>query len=102
MLFCEKCNVATTESRCPCCGNKKLRAVNDEDFCFFATVDRFSFEMLESCLKENKIEIVGVPHYSHVVTHASAGRADERKIYIRYQDREHVTEIIEALFGNNR
>lgn len=100
MLFCEKCNFATYDDRCPSCGSKKLRAVCDEDFCFFVNTDEFSFSMLESALKENDIEVVGVPYYPCNVTYATAGRADGRKVYIRYQDIEAVKEIYETIFGS--
>ncbi len=100
MLFCEKCNFITTENRCPMCGNKKVRTVCDTDFCFFVNLDEFYFTMLESALKEKDIDIVGVPFYPHGVTYASAGRAQGRKVYIRYKDLEQVKEIYEILFGN--
>lgn len=99
MLFCEKCNFATPENRCPSCGNKRLRAVNDDDFCFFTNTDEFNFDMLESTLNENNIEVVGVPYYVRGVTYASAGRADGRKVYVRYKDIEQAREIYEAMFG---
>lgn len=101
MLFCEKCNFLTEENRCPLCGNKKLRAVNDEDFCFFVNIDEFNYSMLESALNENNIEVVGVPYYSRGVTYATAGRADRRKVYIRYKNMEQVIEVYETIFGIN-
>ncbi len=101
MLFCEKCNFATKENRCPSCGNKKLRAVADEDFCFLVNLDEFYYTMLESTLRENDIEVVGVPYYSHGVTYASAGRADGRKVYVRFKDVERAKEFYRALFGSN-
>ena len=78
-----------------------MRAVNDEDFCFFVNVDEFNFNMLESALKENKVEIVGVPSYSRGVTYATAGRADRRKVYVHYKDMEQTKEIYEDIFGKN-
>ncbi len=99
LLFCEKCNFPTEESRCPLCGNKKLREVKDEDFCFFVNINEFSYTMLESALQEQKIEVVGVPCYSHEATFATAGKADSRQVYIRYKDIDKAIEIYETLFG---
>lgn len=101
MLFCEKCNFATAESCCPSCGNKKLRAVNDGDFCFFADLDEFYFDMLERALNENNIDVAGVPYYPYGVTYATAGRARGRKIYIRYKDIEKAEKIYGILFSSN-
>lgn len=101
MQFCEKCNYATAETVCALCGNKKLRAVEDEDFCYFASMSDIDFEMFEFTLKENGIDAVWVPFYPFGVTHASAGRADGRKVYIRYKDMENAKEIFNTIFGFN-
>ena len=100
MLFCEKCNFITTENRCPVCGNKKVRTVCDTDFCFFVNLDEFHFTMLESALEEKAIEIVGLPFYPRGATYANAGRAEGRKVYIRYKDIEQVRDIYEVLFDS--
>ncbi len=36
MNFCEGCNIACDDERCPKCGRKKLRPVSDDDFCLVA------------------------------------------------------------------
>ncbi len=99
LLFCEKCNFATPENRCPLCGNKKLRDVKNEDLCFFVNINEFSYKMFESALQEQNIEVVGVPCYSREATYATAGRANARQVYIRYKDIEKAMEIYEAIFG---
>lgn len=99
MLFCEKCNIVTAENHCPLCGNKKIRTVCDTDFCFFANLSEFDFTIWENALKEKAIDMVSVPFYSHGVTYCNAGRAEERKAYIRYKDTEQAKEIYELLFG---
>ncbi len=99
MLFCEKCNFITEGNCCPSCGNKKLREVHDEDFCFFVNLSAYHYQMLEFTLKEKGIEVVGLPFYVGGVSLANAGRAEARKVFIRYQDIEHATEIYNTLFG---
>ena len=100
MLFCEKCNLLTEEARCPLCGNKKLRAAEDTDFCFFVELGEFYFTMFESALNEEKIDVIGYPFYSVAVTYANAGRAGGRRVYIRYKDIEKAGEVYESLFGS--
>ena len=99
LLYCEKCNFATEETRCPLCGNKKLRDIQDDDYCFFVNISDFSYTMLEGALQEHNIDVVGVPCYSHEVKYATAGRADSRQVYIRYKDIDKAIEIYETLFG---
>ncbi len=99
MLFCEKCNLLTTEKRCPSCGNKKLREVAPEDYCFFANLTASNFEMFASTLKENNLDVVGVPYYANgLISHANAGRAGGRKVFIRYRDFEKAKEIFNTIF----
>lgn len=99
MLFCEKCNLLTDENVCPSCGNKKLREVTDDDFCFFIDLDVFYFGMLEGALKEESIDVVGVPYYPLGVAHYNAGRAEGRRVYVRYKDLVRVNEIYNTMFG---
>ncbi|MGN0812881.1 MAG: hypothetical protein ACI4MQ_05205 [Candidatus Coproplasma sp.] len=100
MKFCEKCNYLTADARCPACGNKKLRDVDDEDFCYFVSLSSFNFEMFAYTLQENDIEVVGVPFYVGGVTHSSAGRAEGRRVYIRYKDLSAAKEIYGMVFGS--
>lgn len=99
MLFCDKCNFLAAENRCPSCGNRKLREVNDEDFCFFVNLSAYNFEMLEFTLKENAIDVIGVPFYTGGVSLANAGKAPARKVFIRYKDLEQAKEIYNTIFG---
>ena len=55
MNFCESCNIACKDERCPKCGRKKLRAVNAEDFCLIARVDRLFGDSLKNNLEEEAI-----------------------------------------------
>ncbi len=99
MLFCEKCNYVTEDKVCPSCGSKKLRPVCDKDFCYFTDMSDFHYEIFESALKDSGIDVVGVPFYhNNLVTHINAGRASERRVYIRYGDTEKATEIFETIF----
>lgn len=98
MLFCENCNIVTEEKICPCCGRKKLREVTGEDFCYFTKMNVFDFEMLEYTLKENGIEVVGVPFNTYGATYSTAGRADGRRVYVRYKDMEKAKDIFNTLF----
>lgn len=97
MLFCESCNCTTAEERCPACGNPEMRAVKDEDFCFFALVSAYDFERLAFTFKANAIEAVDIPFYSKGVSLANAGRVGEKKVYIRYKDTEAAREIYERI-----
>lgn len=99
MLFCEKCNLLTDEKVCPSCGSKKLREVADNDYCFFVNLHTFYFSMLEGALKEENIDVVGIPYYVSGVHNGNAGRAEGRRVYVRYKDLVRVNEIYNTIFG---
>lgn len=102
MQFCEKCNLLTDGKRCPSCRNKKLRDVHDDDFYYFTDLHSMCFEMFEEALKNNNIDVVGVPYYpGNAVVFSNAGRADGRKVYVRYKNLDTAAEIYNALFNRN-
>lgn len=88
--------------RCPICGNKKLRGVLNEDFCYLANLTVFDFGILEYALKDNGIEVVCVPYYPYKVTYATAGRAEYRKVYVRYKNLNKAKEIYETVLSPSK
>lgn len=99
MLFCKKCNFATDKQNCPICGSKKLREVNNDDFCYFTHMSSFAFEMFKTALNEDNIEVAGIPYYPVGISRANAGRASEQKVYVMYKDFEKAREAYMDIFG---
>ncbi len=93
MNFCESCNIACNDERCPKCGSKKLRAINEDDFCFVAKVDRFFGDNLKDWLKEENIECVLMP-YGAGVRARFALPLESYLLYVRYKNLEYVRQII--------
>lgn len=88
--------------RCPICGNKKLREVACEDFCYLANLNVFDFGIAEYALKDNGIEVVGVPSYHYGVTYATAGRAEYRNVYVRYKNLNKAKKICETVLNPSK
>ena len=93
MNFCESCNFACENERCPKCGRKKLRAVTDEDFCLVAQVDRIFGDSLKENLEYDKIECVLMPSGTWVRS-KFALPLESYLLYVRYKNLEHVRQII--------
>ncbi|MCM1438420.1 MAG: hypothetical protein NC131_04305 [Roseburia sp.] len=93
MNFCEGCNIACNDERCPKCGRKKLRAVNDDDFCLVAQVDRFFGDILKGNLENENIECVLMP-YGTGVNSKFALPLENYLLYVRYKNLEYVREIL--------
>lgn len=93
MNFCESCNIARIGERCPKCGKKNLRAVNDEDFCLAGEVDRLSGDDLKSHLENEKIDCVLVP-FGTGVRSKFALPLESYLLYVRYENLGHVRQIL--------
>ena len=93
MNFCEGCNLACDAERCPKCGRKKLRTVNDEDFCLTAQVERRFGDALREHLEAEKIDCVLMPYGTGVYTKAALP-LEGYLVYVRYKYLEYVRNII--------
>ena len=93
MNFCESCNIACLGERCPKCGRKKLRTVNEDDFCLVAQVDRIIGDNLKINLKNENIECVLMP-YGTGVNAQFALPLENYLLYVRYKNLEYVREIL--------
>lgn len=101
MYYCEKCNFASADDVCKVCGKGNLRKINGDDFCYFTSLLAFDYEMYESALKSKNIDVVGMPYYTHAVSLSSAGRAQGRRVYVRYKDFPQAREAFDIIFRNN-
>lgn len=93
MNFCEGCNIACNDERCPNCGRKKLRAVNDDDFCLVAKIDRFFGDVLKVDLENENIECVLMP-YGTGVNAKFALPLESYLLYVRYKNLDYVRKIL--------
>ncbi len=100
MNFCENCNLACQDERCPKCGRKKLRAVHDDDFCFVARVDRALGDHLKFFLDNEKIACVLMP-YGTGVRAKFALPSESYLLYVQYENLESVRQILQELQKSN-
>lgn len=94
MNFCEGCNIACNDERCPKCGRKKLRAVKEDDFCLVARVDRFFGDNLKENLENEDVECVLLP-YGTGTSARVALPLENYLVYVRYKNFDYVRQIIE-------
>ncbi len=93
MNFCEGCNIAFPDPRCPNCGRKKLRAVNEDDFCLVGRVERLFGDNLKGYLEGEGIECVLRP-YGTGVRSKFALPLESYLLYVRYRNLEYVRELV--------
>ena len=96
MKYCEKCNSVVTSEYCPTCGNKKIREVAPDDFCFLVECEQMYGEMLKDALQEEGIECALIP-WGNGVRSRFALNLEKYKVYVPYMHYEKAREILEAL-----
>lgn len=62
MKYCENCYFVFDQERCPLCGNKKVRQVQEDDFCFLTEKSISHCEMLMKLLKKDNIYYSTMPY----------------------------------------
>ena len=55
MNYCEKCHMLLEEATCPECGGKRLRPVQEDDYCLLAEKEELWAGMLEELLTNESI-----------------------------------------------
>ena len=95
MYFCERCNALMQDNICANCGKKKLREVQDDDFCFFVALETDKAKYFEENLKLQNIPVALLGVGLDLRTRTSG----TIKIYIPYGYFDRGKEIYHLIFG---
>ena len=93
MKYCEKCNAIVALEYCPACGNKKIREVAADDFCFLAECVQMHGEMLNDALQEEGIKCALIPCGNGVRSKFGL-KLDKYKVYVPYAHYDRAREIL--------
>ena len=97
MKYCEKCNSIVSLEYCPMCGNKKIRDVISDDFCFLVECAQMHGEMLNDALQAEEIQCVLIPCGNGVRSKFGL-KLEKYKAYVPYKHYERAREIFNDLF----
>ena len=95
MYYCEKCRMIMKENCCSVCGKKKLREVQDDDFCFFVALDADKTRFFEENLESHGIPSASLGAGLDLRTRGSS----TYKIYVPYAFFDKAKELYKLLFG---
>lgn len=95
--YCDNCRIACSEKVCPNCGKKKLRAVEDEDYCFVIEESNSLTAYFGNLLKEKDVEYVIMPWFSALDTHLAL-TAPSGRLFVRFKDFETARQVIEDYY----
>ncbi len=95
MNYCEKCHNLCEESVCNLCGNKKIRPVDDSDFCFLVETEQTNGEMLCDIFKQEDIKYALIPTGNGVRSNFGLD-LENYEIYVQYKNLDAANEIIDS------
>lgn len=99
MKYCEKCNLLLTEQRCSICGNKKIRDVENGDFCFLIECEQTFGQMLKEIFEKDGIKCALVPWGDGVRT-VFALQLDKYRVYVPYEHYDKSKETVDFFLSD--
>lgn len=95
MNYCENCYNLCEEKLCELCGNKKIRPVNGDDFCFLVETEQTNGEMLCGIFEQEGIKYTLIPTGNGVRSNFGLS-LENYEIYVQYKNLETAKEIIDS------
>ena len=92
VYYCENCNIQTTEKRCPRCGKRHLREIQDDDFCFCCQLSAGVAEEFKKHLEAQNIGCALIPYGSGLHAH-QARPAESALVFVQYKGLAYVAEL---------
>lgn len=96
--YCDNCRIACKEKICPNCGKKKLRAVEDGDYCYVLEESNSLVSYFGNLLKEKDVDCVIMPWFSALDTHL-AMRAPSGRLFVRFKDLETARQTVRDYYN---
>lgn len=99
VMYCEKCKMLFTESRCPGCHGKNGRAPEAGDLCFLTEQDRIWSGMLEEVLKQNGIPAFMQSSLGAGMALKAGGMFERIRYYVPFARFEEAQLLVKELFS---
>ena len=95
MNYCEKCYNLCEDSVCEFCGNKKLRTVSADDYCFLIETEQTNGEMICDIFEQEGIKHTVIPTGNGVRSNFGLS-LENYEIYVQYKSLDLAKEIVNS------
>ena len=99
-MYCESCQIAFSDNRCPFCGSKKIRQPVANDPCFLCEKQIVWGEMLEEALKNNDIPVMIKKRWGAGMALKVGPMMEQVRIFVPFSCLEDSKRIASELFSN--
>ena len=96
MNYCEKCHMLLEEATCPECGGKRLRPVQEDDYCLLAEKEDLWAGMLEELLTNEGISCVRVGMRGAALV-VNCGASERYRMYVPYREMERAKDLLSLI-----
>ncbi|MBE6540075.1 MAG: hypothetical protein E7674_05000 [Ruminococcaceae bacterium] len=95
MNYCEKCYNLCEDSVCEFCGNKKLRTVSADDYCFLIETEQTNGEMICDIFEQEGIKHTVIPTGNGVRSNFGLS-LENYEIYVQYKSLDLAKETVNS------
>lgn len=100
-MYCEKCKLSFEGSICPSCGNKKVRQVNKNDFCFLVKKDHLWAGLVADILSQHQIPFVVQNELGAGLTAQIGSLFERSSFFVPYGHLQGATALIDEIFPDD-
>ena len=98
-MYCPNCNILVNASKCPVCGNRKIRKPNAPDYCFLVEKELIWADALKDILSQNAVPFTTQNALGAGLA-AKMGPALERtRFYVPYSHYQTALELEQEFFN---
>lgn len=99
MNYCENCYLAFMQERCPLCGSKKFRNVQDDDYCLLTETASSNYETLKEIFEEHDISCSALPYGNGIEAHFALPSSNYR-LYVPFRSLQTAKNILREIENN--
>ncbi|MBM6841614.1 hypothetical protein H6A03_08715 [[Clostridium] spiroforme] len=98
MNYCPRCHHVFSNEQCPCCFNRKIRSVKDDDWCFLIEKQLIWTDMIKQRLTENQIDYRCQGDKGAALAIKAGPYLENFEFYVTYRDLQQARDVLKEMF----
>lgn len=101
MNYCPKCHHVFHDDKCPNCHNRKIRTVQEDDYCFLIEKQLIWVDMIKQRLNENDIIYQCIGDKGAALAIKAGPYLENFDFYVMYRDLPKARKVVKEMFGQD-
>ena len=99
-MYCSQCQTIVEDTtKCPFCGNKKLRQPEPVDICFLTEIEPIPAGILKDVLDQNHIPVLSNSSIGAAMSMRAGSMFERIRFFVPYQNLADAKQIVGELFA---